>query len=191
MVMAEQCEKAEKDADAILYYEQARALDPRVADRASRRLGVLYDRTDQQARAMNEYQALLGKFPKDPALLNDIGYSYYNRGQWADAEAYLRRAVDLDRTNARAWVNLGMSQAQQGKTVEALSAFEKAVSPAEAQANLGFVLLTQGRKDEALAAYRTALTLEPTLPVAQKAVARLQNPEPPGVEKGVQPAEGH
>src|SRR5438067_1164208 len=41
--MAEGCEAQGKDADAAAYYERARAADPNVADRASRRLAVLYD----------------------------------------------------------------------------------------------------------------------------------------------------
>jgi Tfp pilus assembly protein PilF len=179
LVMAESLERTDKEIDAIAYYEKAREQDPTVAERAARRLAVLYDRTDQQAKAMNEYQELLKKRPKDATLLNDVGYSLYNRGQWTEAETYLLRAVAADKTNKRAWVNLGMAQAQQGKAAEAIRSFEKAVSPAEAQANLGFVLLTRGNKPEALAAYRRALELEPTLPVAQTAVAKLEGQHTP------------
>ncbi|MFO0823256.1 MAG: tetratricopeptide repeat protein [Gemmataceae bacterium] len=190
IVMAESLEKeekAEKDVQAIAYYERAREQDAAMTERVGRRLAVLYDRVDQQAKAMNEYQELLKKRPKDSGLLNDIGYSYYNRGQWAEAESHLLRAIAADKHNKRAWVNLGMAQAQQGKTADAITAFEKAVSPAEAQANLGFVLTTQGKREEALAAYRRALTLEPTLPIAQAAIARLE--QPAGAERGVRNAE--
>jgi Tfp pilus assembly protein PilF len=174
LVMAEDLEKADKDAEAVAYYERARELDPAVTERAGRRLAVLYDKIDQQAKAMTEYQELLKKHPKDAGLLNDLGYSYYNRGQWAEAESHLLRAVAADKTSKRAWVNLGMAQAQLGRAAEAVASFEKAVSPAEAQANLAFVLATRGERDAALAAYRRALALEPTLPVAQAAIARLE-----------------
>jgi len=177
LVMAESLERADKELEAIAYYERARELDPVASERVSRRLAVLYDRVDQQAKAMNEYHELLKKHPKDASLLNDMGYSYYNRGQWAEAETYLLRSVAADKTNKRAWVNLGMTQAQLGKTTQALVSFEKAVSQAEAQANLGFVLMTQGNRAEALAAYRRALALEPTLPIAQAAIARLEQGE--------------
>lgn len=187
IVMAESLEKSDKDIEAIAYYERAREQDPTVSERAGRRLAVLYDRVDQQAKAMNEYNELLKKRPKDASLLNDLGYSLYNRGQWAEAESHLLRAVAADKHNKRAWVNLGMAQAQQGKVVEAITAFEKAVSPAEAQANLGFVLMTQGKREEALTAYRRALALEPTLPIAQAAIAKLE--QAGSAERGVRNAE--
>ena len=182
--MAESLEKDGKEAEAIGYYERARTLDPSLAERAGRRLAVLYDRHDNQAKAMTEFQELLKKRPKDANLLNDMGYSHYNRGQWVEAEAYLRKAVAADKTNKRAWVNLGMALAQQGKYPEGLDAFGKVVSPAEAQANLAFVLLTQGKKAEAVAAYKRALAFEPTLKIARAALEKLD----PG--DAVQPAAG-
>ena len=175
--MAEGLEKDGKDADAVAYFERARELDPALADRASRHLAVLYDRSDEQAKAMHEFQEQLKKKPKDASLLNDMGYSLYNRAQWAEAENYLRRAVTADKNHKPAWVNLGLALAQQGKQQEAIEAFGHAVSTAEAYSNLGFVLTVQGKKPEAIAAYRKALELEPALKIAQTAVQRLEAAE--------------
>lgn len=176
LAMAEGLEKDGKDADAAACYERARQLDPAAADRAAHRLAILYDRNDEQAKAMAEFTALLKKRPRDPALLCDVGYSHYNRGRWVEAEALLRKAVAADRSSKRAWNNLGLALAMQGKEREAVEAFEKAVTPAEAQANLGFCLAVQGKRDEAKAAYRRALGLEPALRTAQAALARLEAP---------------
>ena len=177
--MAESLEKENKETDALIYYERARQLDPSLNDRAARRLAVLYDRHDQQAKGMTEFQQLLQKYPKDSSLLNDVGYSYYNRGQWNEAETFLRRATTADKTNKRAWNNLGMTLAQQGRTDEAFAAFTRIMSPAEAHANLGFLLAQHPeRRAEAIQSYRQALTLEPTLTVAQKALQRLEAPTP-------------
>lgn len=173
MTMAESLDKDGKEADAIAYYERARHLEPSLNDRAARRLAVLYDRQDEQAKALTEFQTLLKKRPKDAGLLNDLGYSYYNRGQWAEAEVQLRKAVAADKTSKRAWVNLGLALAQQGKYQEGLDAFGKVVSPAESQANLAFVLMTQGKKDEAAVAYRKALELEPTLKTARTGLEKI------------------
>jgi Tfp pilus assembly protein PilF len=182
LAMAEGLEKDGKDADAAACYERARQLDPAVADRAAHRLAILYDRNDEQAKAMAEFTVLLKKRPRDPALLCDVGYSHYNRGRWAEAEVLLRKAVAGDRSNKRAWNNLGLALAMQGKEREALECFQKAVTPAEAHANLGFCLAVQGKRDEAKAAYRRALGLEPALRTAQAALARLDAPPTaPGV----------
>lgn len=175
--MAESLEAEGKDADAVPYYEKARLLDPSWHDRVSRRLAVVYDRLDEQSRAMKEFQEQLQKFPKDSVLLCDIGYSYYNRGQWADAENHLRKAVSHDKNNKRAWVNLGMALAQQNKTNEALEAFEKGVTAAEARSNLAFILAVRGKTEEAKQAYRAALQLEPALNAARIALNKLENPE--------------
>lgn len=184
ITMAEKLEKEGKDAtknkdrEAIYYYERARELDPELNDRAARHLACLYDLTDQQDKAMHEFQYLIKKKPKDAALLNDFGRSYYNRGQWAEAETYLRKAVSQDKHFKPAWVNLGLALAQQDKQQEALEAFGHAISTAEAYSNLGFVLATQKRYPEALASYQRALELEPALKKAQAAVQRLQGTSP-------------
>ena len=161
------------DLEALAYYEKARQQDPEMNDKVARRIAVLYDKCDEQAKAMTEFQEQLKKYPKDANLLNDAGYSYYNRGQWAIAEDHLRRAVAVDKKHKRAWTNLGMTLAQQGKNADAVAAFEKAVGPAEAQANLGFVLMMQKKTDEAKAAYQRALDIEPQLKVAREALAKL------------------
>jgi Flp pilus assembly protein TadD len=173
LVLAEQLDKNGREIEAILQYEKARQKDPHLEERVCHRLGVLYDRNGNQARALVEFQKALKAHPKDADLLNDLGYSYYNRGQWQDAERYLRQAVAAVPTHKRAWTNLGMTLAQQGRESDSLEAFGKAVSPAEAHANLGFLLATQGKFDHARLAYRRALELEPNLEVAKTALARL------------------
>ncbi|OWK44967.1 tetratricopeptide repeat protein [Fimbriiglobus ruber] len=191
--MAESLEAAGKDADAIAYYEKARRADPAVADRAGRRLAILYDKTDDQSRALAEFQELLRKHPKDTDLLSDVGYSYYNRGQWATAEEYLKRAVEADKTNKRAWGNLGMTLAMQGRYDESVGAFAKSTTPAGVHANLAFVLTTQKKFEAAAREYREALNLDPTLKIAQAGLARLEasSPVPPKDDAGgVLPAAG-
>lgn len=179
LTMAEELEKAGKDGDAIAFYEKARAADPAANAKASRRLAVLYDRAGEPGKAMTEFRELLKAKPKDPDLLNDLGYSHYNRGEWTDAETHFRKALDCDKSHKRAWVNLGMTLAQQGRHDESLTAFEKAVSPAEAKSNLAFVLATRGQRDAATRLYREALTADSTLKSAQTALAALEKPAAP------------
>ena len=131
---------------------------------------------------MEEYQKLLKPSPKDADLLNDVGYCYYNQGKWSEAEKYLRQALAINPKLARAWINLGMTLAQQNRIEESLEAFAKVVSPAQAQCNLAFIWTTQGKREEAKAAYRKALTLEPNLAPARIAfLAKLEQPAAPQV----------
>lgn len=188
--MAEGCEASGKDAEAAAYYEKARTADPSVGDRASRRLAVLYDKLDQQPKALAEFQLLLKKHPKDSALLSDVGYSYYNRGQWVESEQYLRKAIAADAANKKAWVNLGLALAQQGRYPESLEAFAKGATQAEAYQNLAFVLTAQKKFDEAKGAYRKALELEPGLRVSQAALAKLEGRDTQPAAGSVTPVQG-
>ncbi len=177
---AQEYEKSGETEEAIRLFEKARAADPTTAKVASRRLAVLYDSTGDFGKAMTEYEALLKAHPKDADLLNDLGYSYYSRGDWANAESCLLKAVQFDPNHKRAWINLGLTQAQLGKWDESLQTFSKVVRPAEAHSNLAFVLAAQGKTAEAMAQYREALTLDPNLRAAQTALAHLDKPITPG-----------
>lgn len=169
---------SEATKEAIGLYEKARSLDPTTAKHAGRRLAVLYDRIGESTKATTEYDALLKLTPNDADLLNDIGYSYYNRGDWANAETFLLKATQIDANHKRAWMNLGLTFAQRFKWEESFHAFCKAVRPADAHCNVAFALASQGRTEEAKVEYRKALALDPSLKVAQGALAMLEDPKP-------------
>jgi len=176
LTLAEEMIHQGQGVGAIVQLEKARQNDPRLNGRAARKLGVLYDLAGEPAKALIEFQEALKEFPRDPDLLTDVGYAYYNRGNWEESEKYLRQALVVDGHHKRAHMNLGMALAQQGRADEALAAFGTVVSPAEAQANLGFLLLTQGKREEARQAYRRALELEPGLAVARTALEKMDKP---------------
>jgi Tfp pilus assembly protein PilF len=159
------------DLEAIGQYELARHY--KADTDVSRRLAVLYDRVGDASRAMPEYERAVKAHPRDPDLLNDLGYHHYNLGRWADAEKALRQALEIDPRHGNAWTNLGMTLAQEGRHKESLEAFQHCVSAGEAQCNLGFLLTTQGNRKEARAAYEEALRLQPGLRLAQAALAKL------------------
>src|SRR5262245_5241702 len=125
---AESLEQGGKPVEAIGLYEKARQADPKL-HQATRRLAVLYDQVGQFDKAVEEYQKAIKQFPKDPDLYNDLGYGYYCRGEWAEAEKSLRKALELNPKHERALMNLGMALGQQQRYQEALAYFERAVSP--------------------------------------------------------------
>jgi Tfp pilus assembly protein PilF len=165
--------------DAIQLFERARTLDASVAAAATRRLAALYDKAGEFSKSAEQYELALKASPKNADLLNDLGYSHYSRGDWPNAVAVLTRAVEIDPNHKKAWINLGMAQAQLGQFEASFQSFCSAVRPADAHCNVGFVLAVQGKTEEAKAQYRQALTLDPGLRAAKLGLASLEKP-PPG-----------
>jgi tetratricopeptide (TPR) repeat protein len=170
---------ADASKQAIALYEKARALDPASAAGVGRRLAVLYDQLGDFSKAQAEYEPLLKATPQDARLLNDVGYSYYCRGDLATAENFLRQAVQLEPGLKPAWLNLGLTLAATGRMQDGFEAFMKGGTEGEAHANVAFVLSAQGKADEAKAAYKKALSVEPGLVSARNALERLENPPKP------------
>lgn len=99
----------------------------------------------EQAAALAAYKALreAGDEAGSEAYLNDQGYRELGRGRKAMALALMRLNTELDPESANAWDSLGE------------------------------VLLSQGDTAAARTAYRRALALNPDLPSAKAALARL------------------
>lgn len=179
LATAEMMDKNGHDLQAIYQYELARKNDPRLNSKVCRRLALLYDRIGDSQRALVEYKHCLAENPKDPDLLNDIGYCHYQRGEWLEAEKWFRQSLDVAPQHARATVNLGMTLGQQARYDEAFQTFKKVNTEAEAYVNMGFIYQTHGKRDEAKQAYRTALQVQPDLDLARRALAKLEAPPTP------------
>jgi Flp pilus assembly protein TadD len=189
MATAEQLEAANKSGDAIQLYERARQLDPRNDAKVTRSLANLYARIGEFDRAKDEFDRALRAAPKSAEVLNDLGYAYYSRGMWKEAETVLRSAIAADAKHQRAWSNLGMALGQQKRYEEAVDAFRHVVSPGKAYCNVAYLMATQGRRDQAAATYREALKVEPDLQLARIALDRLERGAPAAVD-GTQPDDG-
>lgn len=172
---AEECHKHGDELYALLEYEKARKFDP--SCKVSRQVAVIYDRLGDFVKAQEEYRIALQQSPHDADLLNDMGYGYYARGRFAEAEKYLRQALSSKPKHARATMNLGLCLGAQEKYQETLELFEKVVTPAQAQCNLAFILTTHHHWPEARRAYEQALQLDPDIPLARAALAKLDKAE--------------
>lgn len=60
------------------------------------------------------------------AALLRLGLIYYGREQWGDAATAFEEAVGLERGDAAAWSNLGLSRLRQGELTAAVAAFREA-----------------------------------------------------------------
>jgi tetratricopeptide (TPR) repeat protein len=181
LTVGESLENGGYEAEAIGQYEKARQENPGL--HLERKLAVLYDKVGEPKKALEEFDKALKRAPNDPALLNNLGYCYYNQGKWAEAEQHLRRAVALDPKHQHAAVNLGVTLAQQGRYDESLRVQGKVIGEAEAYSNVAFVLTAQGKREEAKQMYRRALQSNPGFPIARLALDRLENPGKAAVPK--------
>lgn len=161
-VTAEHLEKQGHQREAILLYERARAHDPQALNYA-RRLAVLYDHQNQPQKALDEYEQALEKSPHDPDVLNDFGFFHYRQGNMDVAEELLDRALQLDNSHQRAWTNLGIVRAHQGRYEESFEAFSQVSNEAAAHANVGTIMARQGQFEDAKEALRRATELDPAL----------------------------
>jgi predicted CXXCH cytochrome family protein len=94
-----------------------------------------------------------------------LGNAEMEARQWTQAEASLRRAIELAPDDATAWGTLGWVLWQQNKAAEARSALEKAVALdpelPEMHNNLASVLWGSGDQASAEREFREALRIQP------------------------------
>jgi Flp pilus assembly protein TadD len=94
-----------------------------------------------------------------------------------EAEATLRRILEVAPNEAHALDLLGVIRAQEQQSDQAETYFRKALAVrpdlAPAHANLGLLLQTTGRDDEALAEYEAALKLDPTQSTASHGASKV------------------
>lgn len=115
----DQLRKSGQLEDARVVYNKAMSLSPDNAD-VHHRLAIVADKQRAYTEADQHYQAALRLRPRDPKLLNDIGYSYFLRGNLQLAELHLKEALSIDRTHRLAMANLGTIYAQQNRYADAL-----------------------------------------------------------------------
>ncbi|HED14297.1 MAG TPA: sulfotransferase family protein [Gammaproteobacteria bacterium] len=115
--------------------------------------------------------AFLGAYSlnhRDTDALIALGVVNGMRGNYPDAEKYLRKATELDPELPAAYYNLAMAQKYQGNLIDAAASYNRAIAcepdnPASHN-NLGNVLLELNDPDQAIQCFNKALLLEPDSP---------------------------
>lgn len=94
---------------------------------------------------------------------NNLAVALVNRGQFDEALAHFRKALEIEPNYPEAHNDLGIALARRGQRDEAALHFRRALESApdnvEARTNLGSVLAACGRVDEAREHYQKALGL--------------------------------
>jgi len=103
--------------------------------------------------------------PQDCITCFELGRMTELQGQWADAEAWFRRAVELRPFLFESWIEMGKVQASQEKYADALASFATAQRqrPRDSEVYLrsGLTLAKLNRHAEAMEEYRAAIRLNP------------------------------
>lgn len=171
---AEELEKNGHLEQAIGQYELALRHQSKTPG-IGKKLATCYAKSGKYDQAIAQYQKELATSPKDVDLLNDLGYTFYEKEDFANAEKYLRQAVTIKPGNQRAQGNLGLALGRQQRWKESLEAFRKAGTPATAQANLAAMYFVAGQYDDARRSCSIALGLEPNLKTAKELMAKLDD----------------
>nr|WP_319539077.1 tetratricopeptide repeat protein [uncultured Methanospirillum sp.] len=126
--------------------------------------GDFYASGDYSASIGWYEQALRGSTGPDQApILNNIGTGYMALHQQEKAFDYYSRAVAVDPTYDRGWINLGVTQEKLGRPDDALQSYDRVSGSnpeiyAEAMVKKGTLLSVQGKLADALFAFHQGET---------------------------------
>lgn len=152
---------------AAAQYREALELNPDLLV-ACNRLGITLNKLGQHRAATAEFRQALTRYPDRAHLYNNLGFSLYLETRYEDAERALRRALELQPSFRRARMNHGLVLAKLGRYDEALEAFCLAGTEADAYYNLAVVQAEAGHYLDAVHALDQAIRLEPDFAAARE-----------------------
>lgn len=127
--------------------------------------GLELQRAGNLKAAEKIYRGVLVKNPEDVDAMRLLSGLAMRASQWRDAEAMLKRALDLAPDFYQGWMDLGLTQQELDKPDEAQQSYRRAsrLEPAAAQplVAIGTTLAMAGRHAEAETALKQALEREP------------------------------
>jgi Flp pilus assembly protein TadD len=123
-------------------------------------LGILYD-VQMNPEAEKEHREAVRLAPKNPAFLNNLGFSLFLRQHFKEAVGVYESAARLAPLSPRVRTNLGFACAAMGDLRRAAREFQMGGTEAEAKNNLGFAYERRGDMANAFELYVEALRLDP------------------------------
>jgi tetratricopeptide (TPR) repeat protein len=150
--------------EAISCFDQALALDPRIAVAWNNKGNALTD-LGRHEEAISCFDQALALDPRIVEAWNNKGNSLYNLGRGEETLACFDQALAIDPRDVAVWSNKGHALADLGRHEEAISCFDQAlaIDPQYARAwnNKGLALAALGRRAEALPCYDQSLAIDP------------------------------
>ena len=157
--------------EAISELSLAVSLDPKLSE-AHSLLGVAYDKRGFGDRAKESFERAV-KIDEDADTLNNLGFSFYQSGNYRAAVDRLKRAAKLAPNDERILNNLGLAYCRLGKIDEAYKAFSRATGPLTGNLNVAKMLERFGREDDAIRYYEAARQIDPNNTIALRRLADL------------------
>jgi len=137
------------------YFRGDRAAAQAARDRIWAGLAAETDSTRQDALAN----------PGDFRRQAETAVYFYNLGQYAEAERFYLRALELQPDNWQAWHNLGLTYQKMEDWEQAIRSFKKCLDIEPGRTNslnrLGSSYRSAGRNGEAIESFRRALEIDP------------------------------
>nr|WP_290227346.1 tetratricopeptide repeat protein [Trichocoleus desertorum] len=115
--------------------------------------------------AEQQYQAILQAQSQADSVWQDLGWLYYQMGQYPLAAQALLKALELNRLQANYHYKLGLVWEKLGDRTQAMQAHRNAIQLDEqlsdAYSELGRLLVASGKLDEAEQVYQQAIAVHP------------------------------
>ena len=165
---------------AETHFKKAMRIKPDYAS-ARNNLGTVYLAEENWPAAIETFKSLEGNLlygtPHYP--LSNLGLAYYNLGDYASAEIYYLKALDIEPYFVIAQRGLGRTYIKMFKIPEAVSVLERAVREAplwpELYLDMGTAYRMAGQYTKALMAYNKVSELAPDSEAAEKAQAEIRD----------------
>jgi tetratricopeptide (TPR) repeat protein len=162
-------------AEAEKFYQQALEQDPSSTEGLSGLMNTYFVQK-QFDKAIAAANAQIAKSPNNANFYDLLGTALFNgKKDLPGAEAALRKAIDLDKTNTDALAKLGKVQVQEGSADKALALYQQSIkdNPREVTFYILSGELYEAKKDwdHAKGMYQQALSISPDHPLASNNLA--------------------
>ena len=122
---------------------------------------VINDLDGDHDQARKIYALLLKEQETSALIYTNLGYSYYLTNNYALAQGFYKKALDLEPSFERAKLNLGLIYIRNGQYSRAVQLFKQVMTDAQAYNDIGYFLMLDGRYKEAEYFLQSAVDLAP------------------------------
>lgn len=165
--------------DAVSYYKRAIAIDPDYSD-AINNLGVAYAEIKDWDEAIKQFKSAIRNplYRTPERAYSNLGYAFYQKGAYTDAEEALEEALLRNPVLPRAFYILGLIYVKLHENESAIKEFEKAIGIVpyyiEAHWELANAYLRSGENEKALAHFNVVAEQDNNLDRSREALEYLE-----------------